>query len=98
MVNQVALGDCPEAFTGFEPVDGFLLLMVVELGFGPSLVPRLMAAMRPSLAEDACAPPPPGRTAPPLVAPHLDGLADPQAVPVDPEQKGSRMPWRPFFP
>jgi hypothetical protein len=36
MVNPVALGDRPEAFTGFEPVDGFHLLMVVERESGSS--------------------------------------------------------------
>jgi hypothetical protein len=33
MVNPGRLGDRPEAFTGFEPLAGFLLLMVVELRF-----------------------------------------------------------------
>jgi len=37
MVNPLALGDGPEAFAGLEPCDGFLLLMVVELGFAPEL-------------------------------------------------------------
>ena len=41
MVNPVALGDRPEAFTGFEPVDGFLLLMVVELRFATEPAPTL---------------------------------------------------------
>jgi hypothetical protein len=31
MVNPVAFGDRPEAFTGFEPGEGFLLLMLVQL-------------------------------------------------------------------
>jgi hypothetical protein len=37
LVDPVAFGDRPEAFTGFAPVDGFLLLMVVELGFSAEL-------------------------------------------------------------
>jgi hypothetical protein len=57
MVNPVALGDGPEAFTGFEPVDCFLLLMVVELGFAAEPGAALDGGDAPLVGtpQDACA-------------------------------------------
>ena len=55
-MDPVRFGNRPAVFAGFEPVYGFPLL-ILSFSLRPSWVPRLMAAMRPSLGmpQDACA-------------------------------------------
>ena len=55
VVDPEGFGDLAAALTGFEPLDGFLLLMVVELGFAAELLALLDGGDTPLIGalEDA---------------------------------------------
>jgi hypothetical protein len=55
VVDPEGFGDLAAALTGFEPLDGFLLLMVVKLGFAAELLALLDGGDTPLIGalEDA---------------------------------------------